>query len=100
MQKTRLSILICLSLISVNSLYSEETVTSNYTVSTKIELTETAINRFLMNEYTTNGIPQIITGNVNGVSYTLNLALPRVILLQDAMKLHMDVGITGCATYL
>ena len=67
---------------------------TNQTVSTTVEVTQTAINRFLQNQYNLNQIPGTVHGTVSGVSYTLNLDLPEILLLQDAMKLHMSIHIT------
>lgn len=73
---------------------SGETGTS-HTISTKVEVTETAINRFLQSQYNNNDIPQSVSGTIGGVTYTLNLVLPRISLLQDAMKLRMEINIVS-----
>lgn len=69
--------------------------TTNQTISTTVEVTQTAINRFLQNQYNLNQIPNSVSGTISGVSYTLNLDLPEILLLQDAIELHMSLHIVS-----
>lgn len=78
--------------LCVSQLFAEENST-NYTVSTTVEVTETAINRFLQKQYNDNVIPQTVIRSLDGVTCTLNLVLPRISLLQNAMQLHMEINI-------
>lgn len=65
----------------------------NYPVTTTFEVSETAINRFIQNQYSVNSIPQTVTVSIGGIAYTLTLDLPTIILQQDIIKMHMAIGI-------
>ncbi len=59
---------------------------TNHTVSATIEITETAINRYLNTQYNATGFPRNIS--VAG-GYTISLTLPEVILTTGNAKLQM-----------
>jgi hypothetical protein len=94
MRITRIIMLFSILRLCIGQLLAEDAST-NYNISTRVEVSETGINRFLQNQYSTNSIPQTVSGTINGVTYTLNLSLPKIILLQNEMKFHMEVGIVS-----
>jgi len=76
-------------------LFSNYSRAGDHTINTPIELTETAINRFLQNQYQEGGLPAIVNGNIGGITYTLNLSLPSIILLQNEAKVRFVIDITS-----
>jgi|GEM_PF-6505522 len=69
----------------------------NHTVSTTIEVTQTAINRYLNTQYNAAGFPKTIS--VSG-GYTISLALPNILLSTDNAKLQMVFDVWQGSTLL
>jgi hypothetical protein len=61
----------------------------NHTVTTTVEVTQTAINRYLNTQYNAAGFPRNIPVNISGTNYTISLTLPDVVLSTGNAKLHM-----------
>ncbi|MGE5410445.1 MAG: hypothetical protein ACM3MI_05750 [Clostridiales bacterium] len=61
----------------------------DHTISTKIEISQTAINRFLNTQYNAAGFPRSIPVSYGGTNYTIALGLPEIILTQGNAKLQM-----------
>lgn len=83
-------------LLCVGLSFAEEAGT-NRTISTTIEVTQTAINRYLNTQYNVSGFPRNIS--VTG-GYTISLALPSVILSTGNAKLQMVFDVWQGSTLL
>lgn len=64
-------------------------IAGNHTISTTVEITETAINRYLNTQYNSTGFPRSVNFNHDGTDYTLALTLPEIILIPENAKLKM-----------
>lgn len=77
-----LLILLLFSPISIN-------LAGDHTVQANIEITSTAINRYLNNQYNQIGFPRSFNVVYNGTTYTFSLTLPEIILTPNNAKLRM-----------
>jgi hypothetical protein len=75
-------LLILLLTIAINS----NTIASE-TVSTTVDISESAINLFLNEQYNKIGFPSNISGNTNGVTYNIVLYLPNIKLESNQAKI-------------
>lgn len=64
-------------------------VAENHTVSTTVEVTQTAINRYLNTQYNTAGFPKDISVSVGGSDYHILLTQPEIILEPSNIKLRL-----------
>ena len=74
--------------------YSDSSAANNHTISATVEVSETAINRYLNNQYNSTGFPRSFMYNYGGTNYTIALALPEIILTPGnaALRMIFDVN--------
>ena len=87
-------------IVSCILLFQSKGIAGNYTVSTTIEITAAAINRYLNTEYDSWEIPQYESVTFNGVNYELTLCLPQIILTPGNAKLQMEFDVYAGAAHL
>lgn len=61
----------------------------DHTISTTVELSSSAINRFLNTQYNETGFPRSFNVTQNGTTYTISLTLPEIILTPDNAEIRM-----------
>ncbi|HUI28938.1 MAG TPA: hypothetical protein VLX91_01885 [Candidatus Acidoferrales bacterium] len=76
-------VMVCVPLLNSKSFAGEHTIAAT------VEITQTAINRFLNTAYNSWGIPQYVNFPYSGVNYKLALGLPQIILTPGNAKLQM-----------
>lgn len=91
-KKVFFAIVVCIPLLTSNSF------AGNHTIAATVEITSTAINRFLNTEYNSWGIPQYVNFPYSGVNYKLALALPQIILTPGNAKLQMTFDLYNGST--
>jgi len=79
-------------------LFSSLASAGNHTISTTVEVSATAINRYLNTQYNAAGFPQTVPVTYNGTNYTLALTLPQIILTQGSAKIQMIFDVNTATT--
>jgi hypothetical protein len=83
------------AVILAHVLLFSESMCGVRTIRVPVELTETAVNRFLQKQYQEGGIPTNIPFNIGGVSGILNLSLPYVIFQTNSATVRLEIHITS-----
>lgn len=102
MKQLSLLILVLFLFGIVRNLPAEDESSTNHTIAADIEITDTAINRFLQEQYNEANFPRVISGSIQNplppyqtINYTLTLDLPSIMLLDNAAKVRLVIDVTS-----
>lgn len=77
----------------LSSLLSFFSYAGDHSFSIKFEINKSGIDRALQQQYNQAGFPVVVNGTIAGITYSLHLELPHIILLNNALKIRMELDV-------